>query len=146
MKTSMKINQQSNSNQLDTLLAEIVNSNSSLASSQLKKILDTCFVKEPGSSAYEPIMIPFNISVSEAKAQIEIPLITAIPITMLAIDKANIFLGSGNQPESLKNEGSKVVEYSEQDYNTNIQCEQQPLPQGLAILIEVLSNSISPKG
>jgi hypothetical protein len=134
----------SNPDQLDFLIHEVINSNTSMANSQFKNILDTCFIKERNSSAYTPIMIPFNIPLKGVTTQIEIPLITTIPVTMLAIDKANIHLRPGSQSEFAIKE-STTAEHPEQEYHTNIQCNQLPLPQGLATLIEVLTNSITPE-
>jgi len=114
-----------------------------MANSQFKKILDTCFTKDPNGSGYTPIMTSFNIPLKGATTQIKIPRITTIPITMLAIDKANINLRPSDRSDLTLKE-SNTAEHIKQEYDTNIQCDQVPLPQGLATLIQALTNSITP--
>lgn len=69
-------------------------------------------------------------------------MLTAVPITMLAIDKAEFYLPS-NIETNPKESGDDTEELI-QEYDTNITCEQQPLPQGIAVLLNVLSSNIQP--
>lgn len=127
---------------LEHIIDDILKANSRMGISQLNNILETCFKKNDSTSpvSYDPIMIAVNIPNRGVTSQVEIPLITAIPVTMLSVDKADIVLNAENET----NDTAKPADESQYDYDTNIIIQQQPIPQGLSILINALSNSIGP--
>lgn len=124
---------------INHIISDILKSNTEMGITQLQDILATCFQKT-SEGTYEPIMVTINIPNHGVTSQIQIPMITAIPITMLSIDEADIFLNSHSFDPSQEREGDENNEY---EYDTNIKCEQQPLPKGLSILIEALANTIT---
>lgn len=124
-----------NQNALDRYVNEIVKTNNALAEMQIRSILDSYFRKEEGGS-YAPIMADFKISNTGITSVIKVPLITMVPISMLAIGQG--FIDSSLDSNKEENV-DKAIERSD------IKIEQQPLPQGLAILISALANTITPE-
>ena len=139
-------------------LTEVANANTELAVTQVKNLLDTCFTETDspsGGKVYKPITITFEIqrsvitpgnspSTQEITTQFELPLVTAMPITMLAIDRVDISSNTRHEVDQATKEGKKDEEHFMKNYDTILHCQQQPLPQGISVLINALTNTIQP--
>ena len=96
---------------LEQIIDDILKANSRMGISQLNNILETCFKKNDSTSpvSYDPIMIAVNIPNIGVTSQVEIPLITAIPVTMLSVDKADIVLNAENETNDTAKPTDEVI-------------------------------------
>ncbi len=153
MKKQEPINQEKIMDSLLESLLDIANSNNKLVASQIKDLLESCFEKDTHSGNYKPIMVPFEMSrpvidnssnppaTTYVKTIVEVPKITLQPISILAINNSDLSSKVENQSVNKLIGHKKQIE---KEFDVDIHCTQQNLPAGLAMLINILTQSISP--
>jgi hypothetical protein len=154
------------SRQIEQALNELADANTQLAKKQYDQLLKTYFEPASGSGApgnsvvysYTPKMVTIEmarpvVTIDEDSGetntemvpiQVEIPLLTLMPVSLLGVEDVDISINVTNeQHERLLSVGEEREEH-EDDFTIELHCEQQPLPMGLAKLMNILTENIEP--
>jgi hypothetical protein len=150
------------SRQIEQALNELADANTQLAEKQYDQLLKTYFQPASGAGSevhsYAPKMVTiemersvvtFDEDTNETSTEIvpvsvKVPLLTLMPVSLLGVEDVDISINVTNeQHERLLSVGEEREEH-EDDFTIELHCEQQPLPMGLAKLLNILTDSIEP--